>query len=63
VALLEQAEEAAARLKELISKLGDIGGEPLAETEPRMVVLEARLVPAAECLNTAGEDLLSAATQ
>jgi hypothetical protein len=62
-ALLEQAEEAAARLKELIAKLGDMGVVPLAETEPRMVVLEARLVPAAECLNTASEDLLSAATQ
>jgi hypothetical protein len=62
-ALLEQAEEAAARLNELIAKLGDIGAAPLAETEPRMVVLEARLVPAVECLDTVSEDLLSAATQ
>ncbi len=33
-ALMEQAEEAAARLKELIAKLGDMGVAPLAETEP-----------------------------
>jgi hypothetical protein len=62
-ALLEQAEEAAARLKELIAKLGVVGVMPLVETEPQMVVLEARLAPAAEYLITAGEDLLSAATQ
>jgi hypothetical protein len=62
-ALLEQAEEAAARLKELIAKLGVVGVTPLVETEPQMVVLEARLAPAAEYLITAGEDLLSAATQ
>jgi hypothetical protein len=60
---MEQAEEAAARLKELIAKLGDMGVAPLAETEPRRVVLEARLGPAAECLNTASEDLRSAAAQ
>jgi hypothetical protein len=62
-ALLEQAEEAAARLKEPIAKLGVVGVTPLVETEPQMVVLEARLAPAAEYLITAGEDLLSAATQ
>ncbi len=63
-ALMEQAEEAAARLKELLAKLGDMGVAPLAETEPRRVVLEARLVvPATECLNTASEDLRSATTQ
>jgi hypothetical protein len=60
---MEQAEEAAARLKELIAKLGDMGVAPLAETEPRMVVLDARLGPAAECLNTACEDLQSTAAQ
>ncbi len=60
-ALLEQAEEAAARLKELTAKLGVVGVGPLVETEPQMVVLEARLAPAAEYLITAGEDLLSAA--
>ncbi len=56
-ALMEQAEEAAARLKELMAKLGDMGVAPLAETEPRRVVLDARLGPAAECLNTVCEDL------
>jgi hypothetical protein len=60
---MEQAEEAAARLKELIAKLGDMGVAQLAETEPRRVVLDARLGPAAECLNTACEDLQVAATQ
>jgi hypothetical protein len=62
-ALFEQAEEAAARLKELIAKLGVVGVTPLGETEPQMVVLEARLAPATEYLITAGEDLLSASTQ
>jgi hypothetical protein len=62
-ALLEQAEDAAARLKELIAKLGVVGVTPLAETEPQMVVLEARLAPAARYLTTAGEDLLFAAIQ
>ncbi len=61
--LLEQAEEAAARLKELIAKLGVVGVTPLVETEPQMVMLEARLAPAAEYLITAGEDLLSTATR
>jgi hypothetical protein len=46
-----------------MAKLADIGVAPLAETEPRVVALEARLVPAAECLDTVREDLLSAATQ
>jgi hypothetical protein len=62
-ALMEQAEEAAARLKELMAKLGSMGGTPLVETEPRMVMLEACLALAAEYLITAGEDLLSAATR
>jgi hypothetical protein len=62
-ALMEQAEEAAARLKELMDKLGSMGVAPLAETEPQRVVLDVRLGPAAECLNTACEDLQAAATQ
>jgi hypothetical protein len=62
-ALLEQAEEAAARLKELMAKLADMCVAPLADTEPRVVALEARLVPAAECLDTVRENLLSTATQ
>ncbi len=60
---MEQAEEAAARLKELMNKLGSIGVAPLVETEPRRVALDARLGPAAECLNTSCEDLQAAATQ
>ena len=62
-ALMEQAEEAAARLKELMSQLGSMGVAPLGETGPRRVALDARLGPAAECLNTACEDLQAAATQ
>ena len=60
---MEQAEEAAARLKELMSQLGSMGVAPLGETGPRRVALDARLGPAAECLNTACEDLQAAATQ
>jgi hypothetical protein len=62
-ALMEQAEEAAARLKELMTQLGSMGVAPLGETGPRRVALDARLGPAAECLNTACEDLQAAATQ
>ena len=62
-ALMEQAEEAAARLKELMSQLGSMGVAPLGETGPRRVALDARLGPAAECLNTACEDLQATATQ
>jgi hypothetical protein len=62
-ALMEQAEEAAARLKELMTQLGSAGVAPLATTGPRRVALDARLGPAAECLNTACEDLQAAATQ
>jgi hypothetical protein len=40
-----------------------MGVAPLAETEPQRVVLDARLGPAAECLNTACENLQAAATQ
>jgi hypothetical protein len=62
-ALLEQAEEAAARLKELMAKLAGMCVAPLADTEPRVVALEARLVPAAECLDTVRENLVSTAAQ
>jgi hypothetical protein len=62
-ALMEQAEEAAARLKELMTQLGSMGVAPLGETGPRRVALDARLGPAAECLNTACEDLQAAANQ
>ncbi len=62
-ALMEQAEEAATRLKELMAQLGNMGVAPLVETEPQRVVLDARLGPAAECLNTSCEDLQAAATQ
>jgi hypothetical protein len=62
-ALLEQAEEAAARLKELMAKLAGMCVAPLADTEPRVVALEARLVPAAECLDTVRENLVSTTTQ
>ncbi len=34
---------------------------PLAETKPRVVALAARLVPAAECLETVRESLASTA--
>jgi hypothetical protein len=62
-ALLEQAEEAAARLKELMAKLAGMCVAPLADTEPQVVALEARQVPAAECLDTVRENLVSTATQ
>jgi hypothetical protein len=51
-ALLEQAEEAAAKLKELMAKLAGTWVWPLGNTDPRVVALAARLVPAAECLET-----------
>jgi hypothetical protein len=57
-ALLEQAEEAAAKLKELMAKLAGTWVSPLADTE-----LAARLVPAAECLETVRENLVSTAAQ
>ena len=46
-----------------MSRLGSLGVAPLGETEPQRVALDARLGPAAECLNTACEDLQAAATQ
>ena len=54
-ALMEQAEAAAAKLKELMAELAGTWVSPLAETEPRVVALAARLVPAAECLETVRE--------
>ena len=62
-ALLEQAEEAAAKLKELMAKLAGPWVAPLADTEPRVVALATRLVPAAECLETVRENLASTAAQ
>jgi hypothetical protein len=62
-ALLEQAEEAATRLTELMAKLAGTWVSPLAVTEPRVVALTARLVPAAECLETVRESLVSPAGQ
>ncbi|MFN9909990.1 MAG: hypothetical protein ACK56F_28390, partial [bacterium] len=49
-ALMERVDEAAAKLKELMAELAGTWVLPLAETEPRVVALAARLVPAAECL-------------
>jgi hypothetical protein len=45
-ALMEQVEEAAAKLKGLMAELAGTWVSPLAETEPRVVALAARLVPA-----------------
>jgi hypothetical protein len=61
--LLEQAEEAAAKLRELMAKLAGTWLTPLADTEPRVVALAVRLVPAAECLGTVRENLVSPADQ
>ncbi len=58
-ALLEQAEEAAAKLKELRAKLAGTWVLSLADTEPQVVALATRLVPAAECLGTVRESLVS----
>jgi len=58
---MEQAEEAAAKLKGLMAELAGTWVSPLAETEPRVVALAARLVPAAECLETVRESLASTA--
>jgi hypothetical protein len=60
---MEQAEEAAAKLKGLMAELAGTWVSPLAETEPRVVALAARLVPAAECLETVRENLASTAAQ
>jgi hypothetical protein len=62
-ALMEQAEEAAAKLKGLMAKLAGTWVSPLADTEPRVVALAARLVPATECLETVRENLASTAAQ
>jgi hypothetical protein len=60
---MEQAEEAAAKLKGLMAELAGTWVSPLAETEPRVVALAARLVPAAECLETVKENLASTTAQ
>jgi hypothetical protein len=60
---MEQAEEAAAKLKGLMAKLAGTWVSPLAEAKPRVVALAARLVPAAECLETVRENLASTAAQ
>jgi hypothetical protein len=62
-ALLEQAEEAAAKLKELRAKLAGTWVLSLADTEPQVVALATRLVLAAECLETVRESLVSPAGQ
>jgi hypothetical protein len=62
-ALLEQADEVAARLKELMAKLEGMWVSLLADTEPRVLALAARLVPTAECLETVRESLVSPAGQ
>ena len=62
-ALMEQAEAAAAKLKGLMAELAGTWVSPLAVTEPRVVALAARLVPAAECLETVRENLASTAAQ
>jgi hypothetical protein len=60
---MEQVEEAAAKLKELMAELAGTWVLPLAETEPRVVALAARLVPAAECLETVRENLAPTTAQ
>jgi hypothetical protein len=60
---MEQAEEAATKLKGLMAELAGTWVSPLAETQPRVVALAARLVPAAECLETVRENLASIAAQ
>jgi hypothetical protein len=62
-ALMEQAEGAAAKLKGLMAELAGTWVSPLADTEPRVVALAARLVPAAGCLETVRENLASTAAQ
>jgi hypothetical protein len=60
---MEQVEEAATKLKGLMAELAGTWVSPLAETKPRVVALAARLVPAAECLETVRENLASTAAQ
>ncbi len=62
-ALLEHAEEAAAKLKERMAKLSGTWVSPLEDTKPRVVALDARLVPAAECLETVRENLVPTTAQ
>ena len=62
-ALMEQAETAAAKLKGLMAELAGTWVSPLAVTEPRVVALAARLVPAAECLETVRENLAASTAQ
>ncbi len=62
-ALMEQAEAAAAKLKGLMAELAGTWVSPLAVTEPRVVALAARLVPAAECLETVRENLAASTAQ
>ncbi len=53
----------AVKLTGLMAKLAGTWQTPLADTEPRVVALAARLVPAAECLETVRENLVSTAAQ
>jgi hypothetical protein len=48
----------AAKLTGLMAKLAGTWQTPLADAETRVVLLAARLVPAAECLETARENLV-----
>jgi hypothetical protein len=56
--LLEEAGQAAAKLRGLMAKLAGTWQTPLADTETQVMALAARLVPAAECLWTAEENLM-----
>jgi hypothetical protein len=62
-ALLEEAGQVAAKLTGLMAKLAGTWQTPLADTEPRVMALAARLVPAAECLETVRENLVSTTAQ
>jgi hypothetical protein len=62
-ALLEEAGQVAAKLTGLMAKLAGTWQTPLADTEPRVVALAARLVPATECLETVIESLVSTMAQ
>jgi hypothetical protein len=57
-ALLEEAGQAAAKLTGLMARLAGMWQTPLADTEARVMALAARLVPAAECLGMARENLM-----
>jgi hypothetical protein len=62
-ALLEEAGQVAAKLTGLMAKLAGTWQTPLADTEPRVMALAARLVPAAECLEAVRENLVYTAAQ